>query len=83
MGITGTDVSKQTSDMVLRDHNFATIVDAVEEGRVIDDNLRRFVSFAVAGNIGKIIVMLGWPIPHLIAGGDVDAAAALLQLQLL
>jgi len=83
MGITGTDVSKEASDMVLRDDNFATIVAAVEEGRVIYDNLRRFVSFAVAGNLGKIIVMLGWPIPYLIAGGDVDAAVALLPLQLL
>jgi Ca2+-transporting ATPase len=83
MGITGTDVSKEASDMVLRDDNFATIVAAVEEGRVIYDNLRRFVSFAVAGNIGKIIVMLGWPIPYLISGGDVDAAVALLPLQLL
>ncbi len=83
MGITGTDVSKEASDMVLRDDNFATIVAAVEEGRVIYDNLRRFVSFAVAGNIGKIIVMLGWPIPFLISGGDVDAAVALLPLQLL
>ncbi len=83
MGITGTDVSKEASDMVLRDDNFTTIVAAVEEGRVIYDNLRRFVSFAVAGNLGKIIVMLGWPIPYLIAGGEVDAAVALLPLQLL
>ena len=83
MGITGTDVSKEASDMVLRDDNFATIVAAVEEGRVIYDNLRRFVSFAVAGNLGKIIVMLGWPVPYLLAGGDVDAAVALLPLQLL
>lgn len=83
MGITGTDVSKEAADMVLRDDNFATIVAAVEEGRVIYDNLRRFVSFAVAGNLGKIIVMLGWPIPFLLAGGDTDAAVALLPLQLL
>ena len=83
MGITGTDVSKEASDMVLRDDNFATIVAAVEEGRVIYDNLRRFVSFAVAGNLGKIIVMLGWPIPYLLAGGEIDAAVALLPLQLL
>jgi P-type Ca2+ transporter type 2C len=83
MGITGTDVSKEASDMVLRDDNFATIVAAVEEGRVIYDNLRRFVSFAVAGNLGKIIVMLGWPIPYLLAGGEVDSAVALLPLQLL
>ena len=83
MGITGTDVTKEASDMVLRDDNFATIVAAVEEGRVIYDNLRRFVSFAVAGNLGKIVVMLGWPIPYLIAGGELDAAVALLPLQLL
>ncbi|MEQ8839391.1 MAG: cation-translocating P-type ATPase [Acidimicrobiales bacterium] len=83
MGITGTDVTKEASDMVLRDDNFATIVAAVEEGRVIYDNLRRFVGFAVAGNLGKIIVMLGWPIPYLLAGGELDAAVALLPLQLL
>jgi len=83
MGITGTDVTKEASDMVLRDDNFATIVAAVEEGRVIYDNLRRFVSFAVAGNLGKIIVMLGWPVPYLLAGGELDAAIALLPLQLL
>jgi Ca2+-transporting ATPase len=83
MGITGTDVSKEASDMVLRDDNFTTIVAAVEEGRVIYDNLRRFIGFAVAGNLGKIIVMLGWPIPYLIAGGPIEAAVALLPLQLL
>ena len=84
MGITGTDVSKEASDMVLRDDNFATIVAAVEEGRVIYDNLRRFVSFAVAGNLGKVFVMLGWPIPFLIAGSDNSGTAiALLPLQLL
>jgi hypothetical protein len=82
MGITGTDVSKEASDMVLRDDDFTTIVAAVEEGRVIFDNLRRFVSFAVAGNVGKILVMLGWPIPLLLAGGTGDAVA-LLPLQLL
>jgi Ca2+-transporting ATPase len=83
MGITGTDVSKEASDMVLRDDNFATIVAAVEEGRVIYDNLRRFVKFAVAGNIGKIAVMLIWPIPFLLSGSDSDNAVALLPLQLL
>lgn len=83
MGITGTDVSKEASDMVLRDDNFTTIVAAVEEGRVIYDNLKRFVSFAVAGNLGKIIVMLFWPIPFLLAGGSMDAPTALLPMQLL
>ena len=70
MGITGTDVSKEASDLVLLDDNFATIVSAVQEGRTIYDNLRKFVSFSVAGNIGKVMVMLlapflGKPIPLL------------------
>jgi Ca2+-transporting ATPase len=69
--------------MVLRDDNFVTIVAAVEEGRVIYDNLRRFVKFAVAGNLGKIIVMLGWPLPVLLSGAEPAAAVALLPLQLL
>ena len=70
MGVTGADVTKEASDMVLLDDNFATIVAAVEEGRTIYDNVRRFVQFSVAGNIGKIAVMLvapllGMPIPLL------------------
>jgi Ca2+-transporting ATPase len=83
MGITGTDVSKEASDMVLRDDNFATIVAAVEEGRVIYDNLRRFVKFAVAGNIGKVLVMLLWPVLFFLTGLPLEAAVALLPLQLL
>jgi P-type Ca2+ transporter type 2C len=68
MGITGTDVAKEAADMVLRDDNFTTIVAAVEEGRVIYDNLRRFVSYAVAGNIGKVMAMLVWPLPFIATG---------------
>jgi Ca2+-transporting ATPase len=83
MGITGTDVSKEAADMVLRDDNFATIVGAVEEGRVIYDNLRRFVKFAVAGNIGKVLVMLCWPALFFLSGVPFAAAVALLPLQLL
>ncbi|NOK58253.1 MAG: cation-translocating P-type ATPase [Chloroflexi bacterium AL-W] len=83
MGITGTDVSKEAADMVLRDDNFATIVAAVEEGRVIYDNLRRFVRFAVAGNIGKVAVMLLWPALFVLLGMPVEVAVALLPLQLL
>jgi Ca2+-transporting ATPase len=68
MGITGTDVSKEAAEMVLQDDNFASIVAAVEEGRTIYDNLRKFIKFSVAGNIGKVSVMLlapllGKPIP--------------------
>lgn len=76
MGITGTDVSKEASDMVLLDDNFATIVDAVREGRVIYDNIRRFVKFSIAGNIGKVIVMLLAPLV-------LAMPVALLPLQLL
>ncbi len=70
MGITGTDVSKEAADLVLLDDNFATIVAAVQEGRTIYDNIRKFVRFSVAGNIGKVLVMvlapfLGKPIPLL------------------
>ncbi|HMS24220.1 MAG TPA: cation-translocating P-type ATPase [Acidimicrobiia bacterium] len=83
MGITGTDVTKEASDMILRDDNFATIVSAVEEGRVIYDNLRRFVKFAVAGNIGKIIIMVCWPLPFIFSGNGISEAVALLPLQLL
>lgn len=59
MGITGTDVSKEAAKMVLQDDNFSTIVVAVEEGRVIYDNLRKFIKFSIGGNIGKILVILG------------------------
>jgi Ca2+-transporting ATPase len=75
MGITGTDVAKEASEMVLLDDNFATIVTAVEEGRTIYDNIRRFVKFSIAGNVGKVAVMLLAPLLGIVV--------ALLPLQLL
>jgi Ca2+-transporting ATPase len=57
MGITGTDVTKEASDMVLTDDNFATIVKAVEEGRVIYDNIRKYARFLIACNFDELLVI--------------------------
>ena len=62
MGITGTDVAKESSKMVLLDDNFATIVAAIEEGRIIYDNLVRFIKFSFGGNLGKVLVMMLAPL---------------------
>lgn len=67
MGITGTDVAKEAADMVLVDDNFATIVNAVEEGRVVFDNLRRFIMFSLAGNLAKVLVVAVPPLLGMMA----------------
>lgn len=68
MGITGTDVAKGAADMVLTDDNYASIVSAVEQGRVIYSNIRKFVYYLLSCNVAEIMViflatLFGWPIP--------------------
>ena len=70
MGITGTDVAKEASDMILADDNFATIVAATEQGRTIFDNIRRFILFMLSCNTGELLTLflaglVGLPLPLL------------------
>ena len=75
MGITGTDVTKDAADMVLQDDNFATIVAAIGEGRVVFDNIRKFIRNILSGNVAEVTIMVLAPI--------LGMPVALLPLQLL
>ncbi|NLK27516.1 MAG: cation-translocating P-type ATPase, partial [Clostridiales bacterium] len=68
MGITGTDVAKGASDMILTDDNFTTIVHAIEEGRNIYNNIKKSVIFLLSCNLGEVVtilisILLNWPVP--------------------
>jgi len=68
MGITGTDVAKETADMVLTDDNYVSIVSAVEQGRIIYSNIRKFVYYLISCNMAEIMTiflatLFGWPTP--------------------
>jgi Ca2+-transporting ATPase len=70
MGIRGTDVARETSDLVLMDDRFETVAAAVEEGRVIFDNIRKFIYYLFSCNLSEVLVLLtagvaGWPLPLL------------------
>ena len=70
MGITGTDVARQASDMVLGDDNFATIQSAISEGRCIFENIKKFIKYTFSGNLGQVLaifvgILIGLPLPVL------------------
>lgn len=70
MGVTGTEVAKESADIIVTDDNFASIVAAVEEGRGVYDNIAKTLAYLMAGNAGELMVMLfaaiaGWPLPLL------------------
>ena len=89
MGITGTDVAKETADMVLTDDNYVSIVSAVEQGRIIYSNIRKFVYYLISCNLGEILIIFlptafGRLIfPHFFPALSVDEYAPLTAIQLL
>ena len=79
MGIAGTDVAKGAADVILTDDNFATIVHAVQQGRVIFENIRKFITYLLACNMGEILVVL---VPVLLGMGTPLSAVQILLVNL-
>jgi len=88
MGITGTDVSKESADMILMDDNFASIVSAIEEGRGVYENIKKYFAYLISGNIGEVgiiflsIVIAPWII-HYLMNSSIEVPLALTAIQIL
>jgi len=76
MGTSGTDVARETADMVLLDDNFASIVAAIEEGRAVYDNIRRFATYHFCSNVGELVPFLAWGV----SGGAMPLPLTVMQV---